>query len=223
MRAPPAQISSFLEPLPELEPARKTSPFAMVGGAISGTENRIYIAPVTLEYLRAPSKRLAKTDDEAQRIREALKLARHARLEFGRAFQKNTKAQYHLCLSPDKECLTLELAIIELNPNTFVGSVTRLATRAVRVPGLGLALHRPTRALKANIAIEGKLRDNRTQQVIYQFADNAESKHSILPITDFKAYGQARTALSEWAKQFEQVTRAAPGQRIKGSSFMSIF
>ena len=59
---------------------------------------------------------------------------------------------------------------------------------------------------------------------VYQFADNEESRGNlILPITDLQTYGQAREAIRAWARQFEEVTRVAPGTKVKDMGVMGLY
>ena len=78
--------------------------------------------------------------------------------------------------------------------------------------------------MKGSIAIEGKVTQPPGVKVIYQFADNEESKSAfLLPVTEFTPYGQAREAVRSWARQFEKITRTAPGTRVKDTGVMSLF
>jgi hypothetical protein len=223
LRPPAPVVSEFLKGEPKLLPARKTSPFALVGGQVPSESKKLYIAPVSLAHLRGPNKWLTKKDDLEKRSKAAIELAGFAKTRFAQAFQHSDAPRYSLVDAPVKDGLTLKLAITELNRNTLGGSVSRLAVRAVRVPGLNLLMNRPTRGLKASIAIEGMLVSNKTGKVLYQFADLAESKLALLPVTDFMAYGQGREAIRQWATRFEKVTRATPGQRLRGISPVSFF
>jgi hypothetical protein len=220
-----ARPSAFLSPAVPLDLARKTSPFSLAGG-VARTEGRsLYVAPVSLDHLRLPSKALSKLGDESDYREQARKVAEYGRREFVEAFQKKPEAVYRVSESPDSDGATLELAITELNRGTVVGAVGRAATRFTGVPGLSIAMNATgvTRPLKANIAIEGKLIENRSGRVVYQFADIAESKQSLLPITDLAAYGQARQAMRDWAVSFEKVTRSAPGKRVRGPLRISLY
>ena len=220
IKAPPAELSGFLEAKPSLKPDRSLSPFALSGGDLVTSKRKIYIAPVTLTYLRGVSKSLVKIS-AADQQKAARDLADYARERFAAAFRNSPAPRYQVQSEPDPDCLTLELAFTELNPNTFTGAVTRFALNNVALPGTDAMLAKATRGLKGNIAIEGKVRD---ADWIYQFADNEESKSALLlPVTDFAAYGQAREAIREWATQFELMTRTAPGQRVKDSSAISLF
>lgn len=223
LKPAPAEISPFIVSAPPLKADTKVSPFDLSGGSPVSEQKGIYIAPVTVEYLRPASKGLAKGEEE-KRKKEAAELAQYAQAQFVEAFRKSPKARYVVKDKPDRDCVKLELAIVELNRNTFTGTVVRFAVNTVAVPGTDVALAKFARPLKGNIAIEGKVTNVRDGKVIYQFADNEESKSAvILPVTDLHAYGQARDAIHDWAKEFEEVTRTAPGEKVKGSSVMSFF
>jgi hypothetical protein len=220
LKAPPANVSSFLKSKPALKDVRPLSPFAMSGGDLATGKRKIYIAPVSLSYLRGPSKSLVK-ESAAAREKAARELAEYAREQFVQAFQKSPAPRFVVQREPGPDCVTLELALTELNPNTFTGAVTRFAVNNLAFPGTDAILAKATRGLKGDIAIEGKVG---APEVIYQFADHEESKSALLlPVTDFSAYGQAREAIREWAKQFELLTRSAPGKPVKDSSAISLF
>jgi hypothetical protein len=225
LKPKPAKLSPFLSSTVPLEATRKTGPFALAGGTPKTTAKSLYVAPIALAHLRGPTKWLSKNGDAARRLAEAEKVAAYGQAQFANAFIKASPAVYAIDTTPQPQGATLELAITELNRNTIVGTVGRVASRVSGVPGLApaLALSGLTRPLKADIAIEGKLVENRTGRIVYQFADVAESKLSLLPITDFAAYGQARQAMRDWARVFEKVTRAAPHERVRAPRWISLY
>lgn len=225
LKAPPAELSAFLAKTPALTPDRKLTPFAFTGGELVSQHRCIYIAPATLDYLRKPSKFLAtQLVNEARREKASHELAEYAKVQFTAAFKKSAHPRYVVQDKPDSHCLKLELAVTELNHNTFPGTFSRMVINALALPGTDAILAAPMRPLKGNIAIEGKISDLATGKVIYQFADNQESKSAVVfPLTDFFDYGQAREAIRDWAKEFEQLTRTAPGQKVDGVSVLSLF
>jgi hypothetical protein len=225
LKAPPVATSSFLKSKPELKSERNVSPFALSGGTLVSRQQSIYIAPVSLAYLRAASKTLAKeSNGDTKRNEAARELAEYAREKFIAAFEKSPKARYKIQAKQKSDCLTLELAIVELNRNTLIGATSRFVIDNLALPGTDAILAKAMRGLKGNIAIEGKVTDSRSGEVIYQFADNEESRSAfLLPITDLAAYGQAREAIRAWASQFEEISRVPPGMRVKDVGVMSLF
>jgi hypothetical protein len=222
LKAPAIATSSFLQAEPPLTTQRKVSPFLLSGGSPVTDLPSLYVAPVQLSQLRSPSKYLAQGVDGAERQAEVAMLAEYARQQFILAFRQSPQPRYQIVDKPSRSTLKLELAITELNQNTFTGSLGRFALNAVAVPGTDVVIAKATRCMKGNIAIEGKATHGRTKKVVYQFADNEESRSAVvLPVIDFMTYGQARQAIKAWAQQFEQVTRTQPGQRVKDSPVLS--
>ena len=220
--------SAFLEhaSLMKAEPDR--SPFRLnwtnpspTARASFAKKKEIVISAVSMAHLRPVSKGLARYESDAESRRaESLKLASYARDEFSAAFRNSKAPRFRVVDQPGKNSLTLELAIVDLNPNSISGAVIRTGVNAVALPGTDLILSGPARPLKGNIAIEGKLRDSRTKEIIFEFADNEESKSPFFTINlrDFKSYGQARLAIHEWAEQFEKLLSTPEGGQVKDSS-----
>ena len=92
----------------------------------------------------------------------------------------------------------------------------RTALGALTVPGLDSFI---AKGLKGNIAIEGKLRDSKTNELLFEFADNQESKSSLIfSVRDFQTYGQAHVAITEWSKQLEELLRTPESQKVSRSN-----
>lgn len=225
LKAPAVATSSFLKPKPTIKADSKISPFLLSGGSFDGPQKGIYIAPVSLAHLRVASKSLAKDNDgDSKRNQAARELAEFARTKFIEAFEKSPEARYKIRTAPGADCLRLELAIVELNRNSFAGTASRFVINGLSVPGTDAVLAKTTRGLKGNIAIEGKVTTSAKGAAIYQFADNEESRSAfLLPITDLAAYGQAREAIKSWAKQFEEVSRTPPGNKVADTGIFSLF
>lgn len=179
-------------------------------------KNLLYIAPVSLEYLRPMTKPLSKIEiREKSREKEAKVLAKYMRAQFKKAFQESAKPRYEIVDKPQKDAMTLELAIVEFNPNSIVAGITRRAINLIAVPGAESLVGRP---LKGNIAIEGRVRDPEQKQSLYEFTDAEQNRSAlILSIHDYNAYSASRKIIREWASQFEEVTRTPAGGQVKDS------
>lgn len=177
----------------------------------------LYIAPVSLEHLRPMSKPLSKVEvREKTRQERAAGLAEYAHREFTKAFLESDSPNYQIVPAPQKGALHLELAIVELNPNSVTAGVTRRAINLVAVPGAEAVIGR---TLKGNIAIEGSLRDPEQNQSLYEFADAEHNRSAlILSVHDYNPYSASRKIIREWASQLEQVLRTPEGGRVKDSA-----
>ncbi len=224
-----AAPTAFLTHASEMKPEQEHSPFLLnwtnaKPSKATQAKQKLYIAPVSLAYLRPMSKTLANAESNSEaRQKSAQVLANYAHEQFSSAFRKSHSPRYQLAEKEASDTLTLELALVELNPNTISGAVLRNGVNAVAVPGTDLLLAKASRPLKGNIAIEGRLRDSRTREALFEFSDNEESKSAlIINVRDFTPLGQARLAIREWAEQFEQLMRTPSGQKVKDSSPMTL-
>jgi len=227
LKAPKAAPSAFLSHSAELTNGDHHSPFQQNWASpdlqdVLKSRPNIYIAPVTLAYLRPMSRSMsARAFTEEQRQEEAKKLAAYANSRVADAFARAGSARYKLVAQPDKNALVLELALVELNPNSATGGVLRTAINAAAAPGVDSLL---LKRLKANIALEGKVSDGATRRSVFEFSDNQENKSAlILSVNDFRSYGQARQAIDEWARQIEEVLRTHPSHRVSRATSFIIF
>ena len=225
LKAPPAKPSAFLPHGGELQAGNHHSPFQLNwhspdAEAVIKSRQNVYIAPLSLAYMRPMSRGMsAKAFTEAQRQEAARNLATYANSKVADAFARAGASRFKLVSKPDRNSLTVELALVEFNPNSAKGGFLRTAINAAALPGVDSVL---LKRLKGNISIEGKVSDVATKRSIFEFSDNQENKSAlIISVNDFKAYGQARQAIDEWARQVEEVLRTPHATRVsRASSFV---
>lgn len=226
LKAKPAKLSPFFEQ-PELaHDARKQLPFHKIWmtrdrelEAISVKKTQLYVAPVSLHYLRPVQKALVRNEIAIGSIdRREAEMAHKLRNEFAKAYLRSPSPRYRIVQSPGPETLTLEMAIVELNPTSPKGNAVKTALKFVVGPVASLGGY----FTKGNMAIEGKVRDSKSGKVFFQFADNEADKMTFYSVRDFKPYGHAVPAMRKWAEQFELMTRTAPGQSIKDTNCMTL-
>lgn len=224
-KAGAAKPSSFLPHAADLKKTKADhDPFLRVWRndskevwAKAETKKTLYIAPVSLDYLRPMSKPLSRVEvREKSRQKEAKKLALYIRDQFTQAFRSSKAPRYEIVETPQKDSVTLELALVEFNPNSIAAGLTRRAINLLAVPGAESIVGRP---LKGSIAIEGRVWDPAQKESLYEFADAEHNRSAlILSVHDYNAYSASRKTVREWAAQFEQITRTPAGGRVKDSS-----
>ncbi len=225
LRAPKAAPSAFLPHARELNGGDGHSPFQQNWASpdaetVLKSRSNVYIAPLTLAYLRPMSRSMsAAAFTEEQRLEAAKKLALYANSKVADAFAHAGAGRFRLVSKPDKNTITLELALVELNPNSATGGFLRTAINAAAAPGVDSLL---LKRLKANIALEGKVSDGVTNRSLFEFSDNQENKSAlILSVNDFRSYGQARQAIDEWARQIEEILRTPSSHHVsRAASFV---
>jgi hypothetical protein len=174
----------------------------------------IYIAPVNLDHLRPMTRSLSKIEvTEKSRLKNMRKLAGYFHSEVTRAFRLAPEDRREVVDVPDKYSLVLELAVTEFNPNPIMGGLMRKGINILLWPGAETAI---SHKLKGNMAIEGRLRDEGTGQVLYEFADAEQNRSGIiLYVHDYTTYTYFRKACREWARQIEEVVRSEAKSVVK--------
>lgn len=108
---------------------------------------------------------------------------------------------------PDQaSTLSLELALIEINPSTPV-----LHAAGWLVPGGGAAA---AAVNKRTAAFEGRLRDLQTGEIVATFADRDTQDVGPLDLTRLTWYGPAKGIMDQWAEQFVQIANRKPGESV---------
>jgi len=215
--------STFLSHASQLKEDRKHSPFLgnwhnpdkKVTAAVEQTK-KIYIAPVLHSYVRAMEGTIPKIEyGSKRRDRNLPALARYTRKKFIQVFKGAKVPRFTVVDEPDKDALVLELSLLEWVPNTYTGFLVREVVDWVTFDGVATVALRGTRGV---IAIEGRLIEPKSKQSWFEFADKEMGKMVlILPIQEFFPSGQAHFAITEWAKQLEEMLRTKPNVNVKDS------
>lgn len=182
-------------------------------------KKEIYIAPVRMEYLRPLKKPLVRYEiSQGIFERDEAGIAFLLRNEFARAFLRSPAPRYHVAQRPNAQSVTLELALIELNPTSPTGNAVKTAAKIFVGPLAALGGY----FTKGNIAIEAKIRNSKTGELVFQFADNEADRMTFYSARDFRPYTHASHAINEWADQFELFTRTAPYAKVKETGFFTL-
>ena len=166
---------------------------------IAGQRRKLYIAPVETRALRPISKRLAGMEYMRLRPQQTLEIAQALRTEFARAIAAAPGAPWQVVSRPAQDALMLELNLLELDPTSAKGNVTKTIVKYTVGPlaSMGVGFFTGGR-----IAIEGRLRDGTTRAIVMQFADREKDKATIYNARDYMALGHSSRTIREWAEQF---------------------
>lgn len=219
LKAKTLPTSAFLDKGAALRPHRARAPFngyweSPKFEAVRGNYRGINISPVITQYLRAVDRPLVTVmEGPKAKDRPVAQTAEIVRNEFGAAFRNAPGGRYQLVGGKGTGVLVLELALVEMNPTNVVGNMVRYGA-----PG-GSAV---APATKGNCALEGKLRDSMTGEVLMEFADNEQDKFSVVSLRDLSSYGHARTAIKDWARQFAELMRTPATHKVEDSSTVTL-
>jgi hypothetical protein len=218
LKAKTVPTSAFLENGARMRPNRARAPFNAVWvspkfEAVRGNYRGISIAPVTTQYLRPVDRPLVSMLEGAKaKDRPVAGTAAVVHSAFSDAFRNAPGGRYQLVSGKGPNVLRLELALVELNPTNVVGN-------AVKYGAPGGSVVAP--AMKGNCAIEGKLRDSVTGELLFAFADNEQDKFGI-SLRDFSSYGHARTSIRDCAKHFAELMRTPASHKVEDSSSVTL-
>ncbi len=226
LKARPAELSAFFEQPDQALDTRKMLPFQKTwitkDEALEPATKKtnLFVAPVSLEHLRPVKKTLVRYEIEWGSIeRREAEMADRLRNEFAKAFLRAPQPRYRIVQKPGPDTVTLEMAIVELNPTSPKGKAVKTAMKFVVGPVASLGGY----FTKGNMAIEGKVRDSGSGRLLFQFADNEADKMTFYSLRDFKPYGHAVNAIKMWAGQFELMTRTAPEKVLPDSSSITLW
>ncbi len=226
LKAQPVGLSPFFEQPWLAQDAREQLGFQKIWTtpdpqllAQGKTKRKLFIAPVTLHYLRPLNRAFSSGEVAWGGVqRREVDVAVRLREEFVAAFRHSPTPLYRLVNQPGKDTLTLQLAITELNPTSPKGNAMVTVLKFVVTPVIGLAAY----FTKGNMAIEGKVVDSVSGRAFFQFADNESDKLTFINLRDYQPYGHAMNTIRYWAMQFEQMTRSPRGWKVKDSGSITL-
>lgn len=216
--------SAFLTHGKDLKEDRSKSPF--LGNwwtadkklqAAADQKTQLYIAPVRIDAVRPMQNYLAKVEFSDERRQKKLEeLAKYAHKKFVSAFKGAKHPRYTVVDAPSNNAMTLDLHLLEWEPNAFTGFIARETIDLLTFPAVGDLIWKPVRA---STAIEGRLIEPRSKKPVFEFADKEEAKTIIvIPVQEAYPTGQARFAIREWARQLQLVLHKEPHKKPVDSS-----
>lgn len=162
--------------------------------------NKIVVAPVNTTYLLEmgwwQKSSFAGNDQNAQEI------AKYFRDQLIKAFNKqDSENRFQVVSQRGPNTLVLELALVEVIPTKAWIN----AASIMYVGGID----------QGSAAIEGKVRDGSTGQMIGALADRQQGKASLVSVKDFMWWSHAKSICQEWSKKLVEVFNRKEGERVK--------
>lgn len=181
----------------------------------------VMIAPVNTDYVAAQNfweKANIASGVPDQHKKDLAAMAEYTRSSFVRAADDDPKHRFKVVNTPGPKTLILELAITQLVPSkaalNAIGYVTWVPT-VVTVAGSTATKSEDTG--KGVIAIEGRVRDGATGEIIGMFADRERPKLAIVDIKSLSWWAPLKSIIDEWSAQLIDVANSPPGAIVKDS------
>lgn len=205
-----APDAGFLaEPDLMVESDRQQHPFQRIWVSPSHDRERyekIVIAPVDIDYLLENSwwdnfNTATIFGLEADVVR----LANRFQASVEQAFLDDPNERFVVSEEVDAQTLVLELALIEIVPNKPFIALGALASMA-GTPALSTSIGVfASQTQHGYVAMEGRVRDGSTGEVVAMFADRETAKTRVLDLRSLIWYGHAYEVFDDWAEQLVAV------------------
>ncbi|GEM_PF-1081830 len=182
-------------------------------GVLWAKYKKIVIAPVDTTHLMKADfwQEMGRSDDIEKDIK---KLALYTRSSFLREFfmDPNKRFKVTYSMEPNPDTLQLEMALTELTPNKV------LLKAAGYVPLYGLVAKAVNQTNTSYVAIEIRLKDARTGEILAKFADKKNEPLTFVNVNQMTWYGFAEKRVDQWALKLVETLNRRPGQVVEGSS-----
>lgn len=212
---PAAEPSGFLAENQQLE-KQEIYPFHKAWfspGWNDPSKRTIVVAPVNTQYVKEAGW-WSKTNLKGSKMEEDLaNLATYTRDEFQKAFREDKNKRFTVVETPRDDSLVMELALVDVVPNKASLGALGLAATVVAAPA-GAAIAAKESA-KGSVAIEGRIRDAATGEVVAQWADREAGKFGPINLRRATWYGEAHKIVQEWASQWVKIANADAGEKVK--------
>jgi hypothetical protein len=183
--------------------------------------DEILVAPVNTDYLAAQSfweKANAANAMPGQDKKDIAAIAEYTRQSFVHAASDDPKHRFKVVSTAGPKTLILELAITQLVPSkaalNAVGFVTWIPTAIAT--GASMAEGSEDTG-KGVIAIEGRVRDGKTGEIIGMFADRQRPKVAFVDLKALNWWAPAKQIIDEWSSQLIAVANRPPGGVVKAA------
>ena len=211
----PAADSGFLENPELMAGHRERAPFDRAWvkpGFSKSAYTGLIISEVDTRFLLANSGWSAANPASETLDSSARELARFTRNAFLNAFRQDPKRRFEIALRPGVGVAVLDLAIVELVPSKSVIGALGLVAPFVRAPAVAVG----SKVAGGNpcVAIEGRLRDSVTGEVLAMFADREEPPFRIIDAKAVTWYGDAQDSIETWAKQLVELGNTSSAHKV---------
>jgi hypothetical protein len=181
--------------------------------------DQLYVAPVNTDYVMAQTfwEKANRSGVDLEQVKQDVAaVAIYTRQSFIRAATDDPKHRFTAVETPGKQTLILELAIVQLVPSKAVLNAIGYPTW---VPG-SIALGRRTLfesqdAGKGTVAIEGRVRDGGTGEIIGMFSDRQPPATAIIDLRALNWWAPARAVIDRWSHELIALANRPAGSVIK--------
>jgi hypothetical protein len=225
MKADPARDSGFLSEPERMAENRARAPFSRMWADPNYSAahyHTLVVAPVNTEYVMEENAWARANLMQFRIEKDIASIATDFRETVIEKFKESDDNRLKVVDTPGDDSAILELAITELVPGkAFIGMVG-LASWGAPLP-IGI----PAGAVASFaddgwMAIEGRVRDAKSGQVMAMFADREKGKTRILDVEAATWYGHARESMNDWAEQLVRLANTPKDVQVDDSAAFTL-
>lgn len=179
----------------------------------------VYVAPVNTDYIMSENlwEKASAVNVTREQIRQNVSaMAEYTREAFIKAFRDDPNGRFKVVDKPGPKTLILELALTQLVPSKAVlnamGYVSWIPS-AVSV-GTGVVTGSEDKG-KGVVAIEGRVRDGASGEIVAMFADRENPSAALLDLKAINWWAPAKGIVDDWARQVVLLAQRRPGAVIR--------
>ena len=207
--APTATRAAFLQQVWVAEAYR--------GKAVKDHFSSVYIAPVNTRYMGKQTWSQQQSAHNTELTHDTDAFAQRMQGQFQNAIASYPGKKLRLASGPGKRVLVIELALVELVPSKAFWNTAATAAGFI-VPGAGFL----SLAGAGSIAIEGRLRDGGTHEILATFKDRRNDKAAPINLNSYTWYGGAEGNVKDWAAEFAELLNTPPNHVVKRASAVTL-
>jgi len=219
----PAPNSGYLSGSSMMTTQRERFPFNRVWvkpGLSKESYRAIIISPVNTAYLMTNTGWAAANPGNSKLKEGVSELAQFTRDTFVKAFNDDPQHRLPVVQKAGPGVVVLDLAIVELVPSKAILGALGLVAPFARAPVVGVG----SKVAGGNpvVAIEGRLRDSQTGDVLMMFADREEPPFRIIDAKAVTWYGDAKDSIQMWAQQMVELANTPRSHKVEDASSFSL-
>ena len=205
LKADPAPDSGFIQNPAQMTSNQDRFPFDRVWCLNQGCDwskySSVVVSPVdTAHILKMSWWDNFNLEPKLKLQEERHIIAQYLRHSFRSAITNDASKYHEVVETPGKDTMIIELALVELVPTKaflrVAGDIVGYLIPGIQTIGL---------TGSGSVAIEGRIRDADTGEIVFKFADREQDKTSIVNIEDITWHGHVKELIDDWAREFVEL------------------
>lgn len=177
----------------------------------------VYVAPVNTQYLAGQSWWQQQSSKQSTLAHDANLLSRRMRAAYWRALANYPGSRLPVAARPGNGVLVIQLALVELVPSKAYWNAAA-TTAGFVLPGAGLL----SAAGRGSIAMEGRLVNGATGELIATFKDRRADKVAPINLGSYSWYHGAEGNIADWASETAELLNTPPGHAVERASAVTL-